>query len=209
MDEIMIRNEMVTYENKELNRLTQAVYKIGAEIRKGCFQTAAIFAQVKKSGLFKEAGYKNISEWGKEAFGFAKSTTYNLVNIGENFIRGIENEKGKLIGYHSELTEDDEQDYTLSQIIPMLPVGLETAEDLHQSGEINPTMTTREIKKVIDEKLKGDKEEDAEAEPESDGEPEAEAEDMTVYVIVTDANGNVYRVPVDVLAEYKVMGITD
>lgn len=208
MDEIMIRNEMVTYENKELNRLTQTVYKIGAEIRKGCFQTAAIFAQVKKTGIYKEAGYKNISEWGKEAFGFSKSTTYNLVNIGENFIREIENEKGKLIGYHSELTEDDEQDYTISQIIPMLPVGLETAEDLHQSGEINPAMTTREIRKVIDEKIKSEKEPEVEEteEPEAS---ETEEVDNTVYVIVTDANGNVYRVPGDILNEYKVMGVTE
>lgn len=211
MDEIMIRSEMKTYENKELNRLTQKVYKIGEEIRKGCFITAAIFAQVKKSGIFKEAGYKNISEWGKEAFGFSKSTTYNLVNIGENFIRGIENENGKLIGYHSELTEDDEQDYTISQIIPMLPVGLETAEDLHQSGEISPAMSTREIKKVIDEKIKADKEaeETEEAEDEDASETETEEADNTVYVIVTDANGNVYRVPGDILNEYKVMGVTE
>ena len=208
MDELMIRSEMKTYENKELNRLTQTVYKIGAEIRKGCFKTAAIFAQVKKTGIFKEAGYKNISEWGKEAFGFSKSTTYNLVNIGENFIREIENESGKLIGYHSELTEDDEQDYTISQIIPMLPVGFETAEDLHQNGEINPTMTTREIKKVIDEKLKADKEAE-EAEEAEEVEATEEAVDDTVYVIVTDANGNVYRVPGDILNEYKVMGVTE
>lgn len=212
MDEIMIRTEMRTYENKELNRLTQAVYKIGAEIRKGCFKTAAIFAEVKRTGIFKEAGYQNISEWGKEAFGFSKSTTYNLVNIGENFIRAIENESGKLIGYHSELTENDEQDYTISQIIPMLPAGFEAAEDMHQNGQINPTMTTREIKKIIDERIKSEQEADAEAEETEEPETEAEGnsvEDNTVYVIVTDANGNVYRVPGDILQEYKVLEVTE
>lgn len=150
MEELIIGGE-VRFVNKNLQKATNDMLKLGAEIRKCALMSAVIIAKVESTECYKDDGFNSVHAWTEKTFGFKKSASYTLLKIGKEYIRKIISPKsGKVIGYSSNLLPvDAEKDFTTTQIEKMLPGGHDLAMELVGSGEITPTMTCKEIEKVI------------------------------------------------------------
>lgn len=204
MTEMIITNTATpTFINKELQNATNKVLKIGATVRKCAFETAYIMAQVDAKECYKEDGFNNVHDWAMKTFGFKKSASYTLLKVGKEYTRVIEDAKGKVKGYGSNLIEDSEDDFTTTQIEKMLPAGHELAVELVEDGQITTDMTCKEIEKVIKAHTKPETENDDGDETENE-ENENKENSEKEKIVVTDEWGNKYEIPVKVLNKYKI-----
>ena len=159
MEELIIGGE-VRFVNKNLQKATNDMLKLGAEIRKCALMSAVIIAKVESTECYKDDGFNSVHAWTEKTFGFKKSASYTLLKIGKEYIRELVSPKsGKVTGYMSNLLPvDAERDFTTTQIEKMLPGGHDLAMELVESGEITPTMTCKEIEKVIKSHTKSEAE---------------------------------------------------
>ena len=181
------------FANKELNKATAKIIALAENVRRSAFATAAIIAQVEANKYYLDDGFKSGAEWASKTFGFAKTAAYNMARIGAEFITPVMNEKNKITGFISKLVpETATHDYTTTQIVEIMPLGVDNAIKICQSGEITPDMSC----KAIREKVK------AILNPEAEAEAEAEAEEMiTLY----DENGITYVIPASIASKYKAI----
>lgn len=201
MNEIIRTENAITYTNKTLNKATARIFKIGDTVRKCAFETAAIIAAVNETECYKDDGFKSVHEWAMKTFGFKKSTSYNLLKIGNEYTEQVKS--GARDVYRSNLLPaDSDNDFTTTQIQLLFPVGHETALSLACTGEIYPEMTCKEISNVVKKYTKDETEEAEEAETKAEEMEEAENASGE-WVKVTDCNGNWWIVPADVLNKYK------
>ena len=164
-----------TYENKALQKATDKIRKLEAGVQANLYETAAIIAFVDGAKLYTDDGFKNVHEWTKQSFNIEKSTSYSMLKIGREYTRVLTDEKGKIKGYRSNVTEDGETDFSVTQIVKMLPVSRETLPEAIEAENITPTDTVREVEAKIKHFMHKDETEDA---PEVD-EANEEAEDTS------------------------------
>ena len=164
MNEIINLNRanIPTFNSKRLQTATDKIFSLGEKIRRNAIETCAVIAAVDAEKSYEMDGFKSVHEWTAEAFGFKKSTSYNMLNIGRDYIKPIKNEKGRITGYAS-IIASDEGDYTVTQLRTLLPVGADAAVELAESKKITPDMSTRAMKEVVDEYKASMDEDDAEA----------------------------------------------
>lgn len=154
--------EMVTTNNgkilnKGLQKATDLILALGAQIKSKQFDIASILWEVEQKQLFKDDGYESAAEYAMATFGFKKSKAYALVAIGKEYTRPVYDKKGKCVGHASNLipaANPDMQDaplndFTVTQIERILPLGREKALELIQAGEMNPNMTVEAIRGVV------------------------------------------------------------
>lgn len=203
MNEIIIRN-VPTFANKELNKATQKMIAISETMRKSALETAAIIAHVAETECFKDDGFNTVHEWVESTFGFKKSTSYTLLKIGSEYVKEVTNAKGKVIGYVTDIAMNPEiADYSITQLEKMLPAGHALAYSLSEDGEINPSMTCKEIEKVIKSHTEDD-EEDIEEVTAEDEEAEATESEDEPEIIVVDEKGTRYSVPISIITKYEI-----
>jgi hypothetical protein len=164
MNEMMNLNRanIPTFNSKRLQTATDKIFSLGEKIRRNALETCAIIATVEAEKSYETDGFKSVHEWTAEAFGFKKSTSYNMLNIGRDYIKPIKNEKGRITGYAS-IIASDEGDYTVTQLRTLLPIGKDGAVELAESKKITPDMSTRAMKEVVDEYKASMDEDEAEA----------------------------------------------
>lgn len=206
MEFLVTASTEVAFANKELQKATNMIFKLGDAIKKNWFYIAYIVADVDKTECYKDDGFNTVHEWVEKTFGIKKSASYSLLTIGKEYTRRIVNASGKLVGYGSNLITDGSNDFSKTQIEKMLPAGHELAVKLVNDGEITPDMSAKEISGVVKSHMEPDKSEDgaeSEQEQENDGtmnEPEQEPETVSVW----DKNGVEYAIPVGILDKYAV-----
>lgn len=176
MEELIITAEHKQYAftNKELQNATMAIYKIAENIRTRWFEIAAIVAMVDAKELYKDDGFSDVHEWVNKVFAFGKSTSYDLLKVGREYVREVTNKAGKVIGYESNLVPVGADNFSTTQVRRMLPAGHELASELVEAGEITPDMTTTKIAKVIKSHLSPESSEDEEEGGEESADDEAE-----------------------------------
>lgn len=176
MEELIITAEhkQFAFTNKELQNATMAIYKIAENIRTRWFEIAAIVAMVDAKELYKDDGFSDVHEWVNKTFAFGKSTSYDLLKVGREYVREVTNKAGKVIGYESNLVPVGADNFSTTQVRRMLPAGHELASELVESGEITPDMTTTKIAKVIKSHLFPESAEDEEEGGEEAAEDEAD-----------------------------------
>ena len=143
--------------NKQLEKVTQSILKAGTNIQSNRYGIAALLAKVQSEGLFKDDGFGNASEYACQTFGMEKSLSYDLIKLGQQYTRPILNDKGKTIGFCSNLippanpeTQDAPLlDFTPTQIIRFMTLGREKVLDLIKEEKLTPRMTIREILAVV------------------------------------------------------------
>ena len=206
MEFLVTTTNAVSFDNKELQKATNAVLKLGDAIKKNWFAIAHIVAHVDETECYKDDGFNNVHEWVEKAFGIKKSASYSLLTIGREYTREIVNSSGKVVGYGTNLITDGSDDFSKTQVEKMLPAGHELAVELVNCGEITPGMSAKEISRVVKSHIKPDTEESetdfTESENETDVSEGTEKEPETVSV--WDKDGNEYAIPVDVLALYRI-----
>lgn len=211
MEFLVTTTNAVAFENKELQKATNAVFKLGDAIKKNWFAIAHIVAKVDATECFKDDGFNTVHEWVEKTFGIKKTASYTLLTIGKEYTREIVNASGRVIGYGTNLVTDGSDDFSKTQVEKMLPAGHELAVELVNGGEITPKMSAKEISKVVKERTnkseteqEPDMENESEQEPDTENESETEQENESETVSVWDKSGNEYKIPVNVLNKYRV-----
>ena len=166
-----------TYMNRDLDKATTKVNKLGTSIQRNLFEVAAIVAEVDRTQCYEDDGFKNVHEWTAQAFGIKKTASYSLLKIGKEYVEVLVNEKGKAISYGSNLYHATEKDFSMSQVEALLPAGKDLAEDLAATEKVTPEMTVKEIKKVVKEHT-ADPEDVTEAETDEPEEEVVEQEEV-------------------------------
>lgn len=203
MEEMLVKVEQNgMYQNPKLNQATSIINKIGDNIRKEAYKVAAVLAAVEREQTYSIDGFETLQDWCKDAFGWAKTQTYNLLKIGQEYTAIETDKNGKVKSY----TCDLHPAFTTSQVVRLLPLGHAEALKAVEDGVISPAMTVKEIAAKVKE-LRGKAEKEAaEDEPEEIAEEAAEPEEKETEILirVMDTHGNAYEVPSEILAKYKV-----
>lgn len=205
MEFLVTTTNAVTFTNKELQKATNTVFKLGDAIKKNWFAIAHIVAYVDATECYKEDGFNTVHEWVEKTFGIKKTASYSLLTIGKEYTREITNASGKVVGYGSNLITDGSDDFSKTQIEKMLPGGHELAVELVEGGEITPEMSAKEISRIVKshtEPADESETEDVELEKED---VELETEDVEPEIVsVWDKDGKEYAIPVDILKKYAI-----
>lgn len=143
--------------NKQLEKVTQTILKAGASIQSGRYGIAALLAKVESDNLYADDGFKSAIEYATATFGIEKSLAYNFIKMGTDYTRSILNDKGKVIGYCSNLLppanpdihDAPALDFTPTQISRFMTLGRDKVTQLIDEGSLTPRMTIREILEVV------------------------------------------------------------
>ena len=165
--------------SKELREATNRIMLAGENIRKNYLKIAHELSEIDSRESYLADNYESTIDYAMKVFNMKKSTAYNLIEIGRNWIRSD--------GSRTLLTNEG-SDYTISQVGVMLPAGIEVADHLHKMGEINTSMSVRELKSIIKKNLDL---EEPEAETVSESEEEATGEDLYSYQITFYESGEI------------------
>lgn len=154
--------EMVTTNNRKilnkgLQKATNLIFALGAQIKSKQFDVASILWEVEQKQLYVDDGFTNAAEYAMATFGFKKSKAYALVTIGKEYTRPVYDKKGKCVGHASNLIpaanpqmqDAPLNDFTVTQIERILPLGREKALELVNAGEMSPNMTVEAIRAVV------------------------------------------------------------
>lgn len=153
-----------TFKDSALQSATNQILKLGDAIRKNLFHIAWIIAEVDSRVAYERDGFNSVHEWTEQTFGFKKTMSYDLLKIGKEYTREAISRKGKTEGYCSNLLpvpvvmDGDKivdcqpapvEDFSVTQISAMLPVGHETAVELVREQVITPKTSAKKIKDII------------------------------------------------------------
>lgn len=190
------------YLDKGLAKATERVARVADGMNGNAFEIAWIIASVADdfdNGAISDAdGFKNVHEWTANAFGFKKTTSYNLLAIGREYTAEITNGKKKT--YRDNITNPGEKGFSISQCMLFLKYHPNDINYLFETGVISPAMSCRDLAKALKKALDGETEPD---ETETDETAESETEEMENHVVrVTDSAGIVYNVPFEILIKY-------
>ena len=148
------------YGDKTLKQATKRIYECGEKVAANMFEIAAIIAQVDSEKAYKKDGFHSVHEWTQSAFGFKKTLSYNLLTIGREWTEPLlSTTTGKEIGHKSNLVQYMDDDFTVSQISQMLPVGRTVAIEMIADGEITQDMTCKDIKAAVKKRKEADEKE--------------------------------------------------
>ena len=181
----IVLNQNVEINDPKLKEVTTAIRKAGANVIGNTFKIAALIAKVDKDELYAADGFADVFDYVKKCFGLEKSSAYNLIKVGTEFIAEIED--GKTKKFETLLTHKG-RDFSISQVVKMIPLGIEKAQELTADGVIDVDMSCRQIEKIVKENTEGTaargKKKDPEPEPVD--EPEEEPADNATLLIEWD-----------------------
>lgn len=165
-----VLNQNVTINDPELKAVTNEIRKAGANVIGNTFKIAVLVAKVEDNEMYLADGFIDVFDYVKQCLGLEKTSAYNLIKAGREFITEIES--GKTTKFETILTHGA-KDYSISQVFKMLPLGIEKAKELTKDGVIDETMSCRQIEKIVKENTEGTS---ARGKSKSEPEPEDENE---------------------------------
>lgn len=204
MEFLVTTMNATTFNNKELQKATNTVFKLGDAIKKNWFAIAHIVAHVDSTECYKDDGFNTVHEWVERTFGIKKTASHSLLTIGKEYTRELVNASGKVVGYGTNLITDGTDDFSKTQVEKMLPVGHELAVELVNGGKITPEMSAKEISRIVKSYTNPEPEQDEIEEQETNGGDETEQDEIEEPETVWDRNGNEYVIPADILKKYAV-----
>ena len=177
----------VAFSNKDLQNATMTIFKIAENIRTRWYEIAAIVAMVDAKECYKDDGFSDVHEWVNKTFAFGKSSSYDLLRIGNESVREVTNKAGKVVGHECNLVPEGSPNFSRTQVRRMLPAGHDLAAQLVNDGEITPDMNTTKIAKVIKAHLSPDATDEGEdAADADDAKEESKKRDMLDNLSTSD-----------------------
>ena len=185
-------NELATkkFENQSLAKATEEIIKLQKNVNESLINVAGISGEVAKSESYKDDGFKSAQEWLMDTFNYKKSTAYTMVKIGKEYVQLEIN--GCLPIYKTIFANSKtDEDFTLTQLEKLLPLGKERIEVYLSTGDLKYSMTVKEIKEFVSEikslEKKSEEPETEEIEPETEEtEPETEETETETEETETD-----------------------
>ena len=204
----LVLNQNVTINDPKLKEVTTAIRKAGANVIGNTFKIAALIAKVENEELYAADGFADVFDYVKQCFGLEKSSAYNLIKVGNEFITEVE--KGNIKTFETLLTHKN-RDYSISQVFKMLPLGIDKAKELTKDGVIDVDMSCRQIEKIVKENTegtaaRGKKKNDPEPEPIEEPETDEPEDDATTLLIEWDDLSDVVKKALD--DEYDLTDIS-
>ena len=177
MENLTLTNS--TYMNAYLQKATDKIRQYDLNIRANQFAIAHIMGRVESEGLYADDGFTSATEWAQDAFGIKKTTAYNLITLGRDYVREVRDSKGKLKGYASNIVDSDEGtmpllDYSTNQLARLSTLGHDEVKRFHDEGILKPSMTAKEIQDFIKVQKALKAPEPEQTEPEQPSAPESE-----------------------------------
>lgn len=125
-----------TTQIKKLENATQLIQLAEEGTRRNLYTIASALAIVDKNKLYEEGEYKTTAEYGEAMFNYKRATTSALIRVAVRFLNGS----------NSTLKQEGEKDYTIYQLMELLPMGDADINTALENGELNPYMTTKAIR---------------------------------------------------------------
>ena len=169
----LVLNQDVTINNKELKQITADIRKAGANVIGNTYKIAALIAHVDTTELYLEDGFVDTFDYVKQCFGLEKASAYNLIKIGKEFIEKAGNNYSTLLTHGS-------KDYSISQVVKMLPLGIDKAKELTADGVIDETMSCRQIEKIVKDNTEGTKARGKSKTEPTDTEPNEDEDEIAI-----------------------------
>lgn len=162
--------ETPTISNPELNAITNDIFALGFNMRLVAKQIAAKVAYVRDNsdklcGEFDaETPAKRFEVWGTQILGLKRAQLNAFAKVGKELLltdgtvnilppanAAIDLTNGKINEEEFRSLHDESQEFTISQLQTIVPLGKEKVEELVYDGKIKPSMTVLEIKEVVNE----------------------------------------------------------
>lgn len=143
-------NELATkkFENKSLAKATEEIIILQKNVNESLISVAGISGEVAKSESYKDDGFKSAQEWLMNTFNYKKSTAYTMVKIGKEYVQLEIN--GCVPTYKTIFADSvTDEDFTLTQLEKLLPLGKERIEAYLFTGDLKYSMTVKEIKEFV------------------------------------------------------------
>lgn len=142
------------YLNVKLQKATEQCRTYDLNIKNNKYAIAYIVGQVEAEEVYKDDGFNNAAEWVCDAFGVAKTVAYNLISVGREYTRPIRNNKGKIVGFASNIVSKEGEempliDFSVDQISRMRKLGRDKILELYEQGILKPSMTTADMMQVV------------------------------------------------------------
>lgn len=131
MNELTITTNKTDFKNPELTEATKKIIGFGANASAALMEIAKTLATVSANEVYKEDGFNSAQDYAMQTFGFKKAFAYDLVAVGTR-----QNSKFALEGY------------SVSQVKELLPCDPKDLEEAIENGDINPAMTTKELREA-------------------------------------------------------------
>lgn len=125
-----------TTQIKKLENATQLIQLAEEGTRRNLYTIASALAIVDRNKLYEEGDYKNTAEYGEAMFNYKRATTSALIRVAVRFLNGA----------NSTLKQEGEKDYTIYQLMELLPLSDADIANALENGELNPYMTTKAIR---------------------------------------------------------------
>ena len=141
-------NEL-SFNNRKLTSVTKSIVNYANGIEANKIKMAAEINRVLSEKLFVD-DFDKFETYTKKTFGLAKAMAYNYANVGA---WAEKNDKGNPTG-QSVLVHRDEKgkviaDYSITKLLRLIPVELDTAKEWDKKGTINPSMSVKEIESIV------------------------------------------------------------
>ena len=172
----LIISKGITLTNPELKKATNSSKGYASNSRKNYLRIASKLAEVDTQESYIEDGFGDVIEYATSVFNMKKSTAYNLLKIGREYVSEDTPDKTILA--------DERGDYSVSQLGVLLPVGVERVQELNADGVISPEMSVRKLASIVSTPEDENPEETGESESNGDvNEPENEpTQTITLWV---------------------------
>lgn len=195
--EEMVKVTAMKLTNKVLKGYTTKLKNCGENIRKNYIKIAHLLVEIESTECYLDDGFSDVQEYASKVLNIQKTTCYNLLKIGREYLDGS-GEKTLLA------TADG--DYSVSQIQALLPLGFETAKEWSDTDYINPSMSVRKLKDLVNE-AKSDVE-DAEDEDVVDADAtETYEEDLEELATITFFKSGDLHIKGDGLKDYFIESV--
>ena len=177
-------NELTTktFENETLKKATEEIIRLQKNVNESLISVAGISGEVAKSESYKDDGFKSAQEWLMDTFNYKKSTAYTMVKIGKEYVQLEIN--GCLPIYKTIFANSEtDEDFTLTQLEKLLPLGKARIELFLRTGDLNYSMTVKEIKELVANTKLLEKEDRETEEPETKETEEPETKETATEAI--------------------------
>ena len=158
MDTTTATSNIPVIQNEQLQAITVDIFVLGFDMRLVAKKIAAKVAYVRENAetLCNEfdapTAAKRFDVWGTQVLGLKRAQLNAFAKVGDELL--FSDGSVRILAEKAENTtglNPDMQDFTMSQLQAVVPLGIDKVDELAYDGKIKPSMTVAEIKEVVKE----------------------------------------------------------
>lgn len=138
--------------NYNLDCIVRRVESINETNKYNCLVTANLLSRIDDETLYTAAGYENVFDFASDYFGYKKSTTYAMAQVGKRFT--LDDGCGNILYNYSGY---EKFNFGVSQLIELKSISDDDIEFLINRDLINENTTTKHVRNVVTAKRELDK----------------------------------------------------